>query len=292
MGDEKRSEFRKGPLLAVLLLGLLCLFIRRVYVSRTIGRAEQKIAQIAVPQNLNSPPRASERLPVSAHLDAKDIDASKAKRLIATGLWAYVNAKSSKLVMTSLSANSGVYASFTLVHHKSPTRGDLFRCETINFDAASMTPIPGLGRVEITNEIGNWEMREGAGGDGVAFLLKNNDVPTDTVGLRNEFKTTAQTIDSSQNNLGYTATNAVLGGKPVVNITETTNGPDGATRAIYTIDATNGGLLSMVTPVDGLRRDFDLAPNIDESDFNIPDSNVVVPVIDAAAAQAYLSEHK
>jgi hypothetical protein len=170
------------------------------------------------------------------------------------------------------------------------TRGDLYRCDTINFDSATMKPISGLNRVEISNELGNWEMGDGQGKEGIAFLLKNNEMPTETIGLNNGLKIDAQTIDSPDDNDSFSVANGTVGEEPVLYVTRTIalNGaPAGTSIAeVYTIDAATGNLLAMGSPSgNGIVQHFELNPTIDEADFSILDSQVVVPVSSVSAAQ-------
>ena len=276
MDDKNRRSLRIGLAIAVLILGLLYLLRRKSPPVR--GPESKSIAANTIQPDLQSAPRIKGAGSTTRKLDAKDIDAAKAKKLIASALWRIVNAKSYRMVMTSV-WNAGS-ASFTLIHAKSPTRGDLFRMDTVNYDT-TMKPVPGLSRIEITNERGNWEMDDEAGSEGVAFLLKDSQDPVDTVALHKRFEADAQEMENDVNDCDCKATNASMNNRPVINITY--GGPT------YTIDAVNGDLLSVLS---GFRKDFELNPILEESDFNIPESQIIVPVSDKMAAQRYLSEHK
>jgi hypothetical protein len=298
--SNKNRRFLRYSLACVILLLLLVYFFRSaLHGSRR--ELNQGTAIPAVESNRQLVSRTGEDSSAPVKLDAKDIDAAKAKKIIANALWAIVNAKSYRMVMTSYYSSSdppkGLYASFTLVHDKSVTRGDLFRCDTIYLDEATMKPLPGLSRVQISNELGNWEMGDGAGREGVAFLLKNNEDPSETIGMNNGFRTNAQTIDSPDDNDSFSVANGTVGGKPVLLVTRTIalTGPQTGTTVdeLYTIDAANGTLLSMGSPLgNGIVQRFELNPAIDDSDFNIPDSQVVAPVSSVPDAQKYLMEHK
>jgi hypothetical protein len=252
-------------------------------------RVEDEIVAASVaPIELQSMPQGNGAVSSTGRLDAKNIDAAKAKKLIASALRAIVNAESYRMTMTSLSSN-GLSASFTLIHVKSPTRGDLFRMDIVNYDA-TMKPVPGLSRTEITNERGNWHMSDGGGEDGIAFLLKDNQEPGDTVGFHKAFEADAEHIESADNHYDYTATIGRMDDRSIVNITEKTTST-GETVGVYRIDAVSGDLLSAFTPVANFQKNFELTPKLDESAFDIPESQLVVPVSDMRAAERYLNEH-
>jgi hypothetical protein len=228
-------------------------------------------------------------------MEAKDFDTAKAKKLVANALRGVVNAKTYRMVMTSyLSSNERqTLSSFTVIRENSPTRGTLIRCDTIYFDAATMEPIPGGSRTQITNELGNWELGEGHGKDGIAFLLNNNEDPTETVAMNNSYSTSAQTIESADNMNNFAVADGKLGDKPVLYVTESGPTPRGTFSYVYTVDAVTGDLLSMGFPgTDSMRQNFELNPELDESDFDIPKSEVVASVSDLSTAQTYLFEPK
>jgi hypothetical protein len=283
--NERQLRQRYGVALAILLLVLVCFL--RWKSKRANGTRNAVIAVNTVQPSLPLLLRGVEETPTTGKLEANNVGSTKARKLIATALRAVLHAKSYRIVMTSAYSNGGA-ASFTFVHVKSAVRGDLFRTDTVNFDA-SMKPVPGLSRVEITNERGNWDMGDSAGKEGIAFLLTDNQDPVNTVGLYKAFEKDAQRIDSVENLDDYTATNSIVENRPVVSISRKVSG---AVGSVYTLDATSGNLLSIVDPGANFRQDFELDPAIDVSEFNIPDSLVVAPVRNVSAAEQYLLEHK
>ena len=299
---KNRRSLRVGLAFAILAFGILY-FLRRQF-PRVHGTEKNGIADHTVQANLQSLTRAKRGLPTTRRLDANDIDAAKARKLIANARWAIVNAKSYRMVSagsgTSGDGQTTFLTSFTLIHEKSQKRGDLFRCDTIIFSAPTSTfspetmkPMPRSSRIQITNEDGNWEMGDQPGRDGIAFLLKDNQDPIETVAMNRSFALDAQGVESVDDQSSFTAANGNVDGTPVVNITRTEPPPHGPTT-IYTIDAVSGNLLSTLWPGPngGVRQNFDLSPTIDESDFEIPRSLVKVEVSDKMAAQNYLSVHK
>jgi hypothetical protein len=237
-------------------------------------------------------------------LDAKNIDAAKARKIIARALLAIANSKSYKMVMTSYYfSGDGLtkfLASFTLVREKSPTRGDLLRCDTLNFSAPTagfssetMKVVPHMSRTQIANEAGNWDMGDGMGKEGVAFHVMGGDAPSETVGMNQSYKVDAEGIESAADHSTFDVANGSDGEEPVLNITRTQTYNGTAFSIIYVIDAVSGNLLSTRSSAgDGIRQDFDLSAKIDESSFDVPDSLVVAKVENVDAAREYLDEHK
>jgi hypothetical protein len=242
--------------------------------------------------------------PSVERLDARKVNAAMARKLIARSLRGIANAKSYKMVMTT-SSHSGnglieFYASFTLVHERSQTRGDLFRMDTLNFsgptatfNAETMKIIPGTSRTEITNENGNWDMGDGPGKEGVAFLITSNEVPVDTVGMHQSLGKEADEIESADDQSTFEVSNGSDGGNQVLSVTRTRTINGARVSSVYELDPVTGNLVSTLSsPTGGIRRDFDQSAAIDESAFNIPKSLVVAPVSDARGAGEYLYEQK
>ncbi len=208
------------------------------------------------------------------------------------------------MVMTSygVSGNGLIkfYSSFTVLHERSPAKGDLFRMDILNFsgpaanfNAETMKMEPGTRRTEITNEAGNWDFGDGPGKEGVAFLLTGKEAPIDTIGMYQSYKGAAEAVESAGDQSTFTVANASQDGRPVLNITRTLPSNGTTLTTVYEIDAATGNLLATQSPPDGgIRQEFDLSAAIDESEFEVPSSLVVAPVKDLDAARMYLYGQK
>jgi hypothetical protein len=233
---------RYGLACAFLLLGLLWFFNSQLYQRHgSVSDRQQKVARIAEPINVGSAQRGSTGNSATVKMEAKDFDTAKTKKLVANALRGIANARTYRMVMTSYLSSSErqTLSSFTVIHENSPTRGNLIRCDTISFDAATMQPIQGGSRIQITNELGNWEMGEGHGRDGIAFQLNNNEDPTETVAMNNSYQTSAQSIESADNMNDYAVADGEIADKPVLYVTESNQTSRGSFSYVYTIDAIN-----------------------------------------------------
>jgi hypothetical protein len=157
-----------------------------------------------------------------------------------------------------------------------------------------MSPLAGANRTEITNEEGNWDMGDEPGKEGVVFLLNDGKAPLNTIQMNHSYLLDAQEMESTDDHSTYDVANGESNGTPVLQITRTDMHSTGySTTLVYTIDSATGALLSTQSPGSNpIRQVFDLAPDIDDSAFDVPKSLVAVPVLDAQAAQRYLYDHK
>jgi len=237
--------------------------------------------------------------PSAQKLDATRIDGEEAKRLLVLALSHLFNARSYKSVMTttSLSGNGTIkfYSSVTLQHLKSPTRGDLFRCDILNFSGPAdnfspetMKLEPATTRTEITNDEGNWDFGDEIGKEGKAFHLTGSEVPLETVDMHRSFQQAAQQLENDPDPGSFTVTNENDRGTAVVAIAYAAGTPN-PYNSTYLIDPDTGDLRTIVG--GGIRRDFDLSAPIDEAEFTVPPSLTVTPVEDQDALRRYQRDH-
>jgi hypothetical protein len=295
---------RYVPIGLFILLAFVCILFWR-FQEEWFGKHDnQTTSKPADHAMVRSTPRTAGPIPRNGKLDARDIDAPKARKLIARALLAIANAKSYRMVMTSYYfSGDGLtkfLASFTLVHEKSSTRGDLLRCDTLNFSAPTsdfsaktMKLVPYMSRTQIANETGNWDMGDGIGKEGVAFHVTGGEAPSETFGMNGSFKLDAEGIESASDDSTFDVTNGTVGEKPVLNIARTQTYKGTKFGFVYVIDSISGNLLSTRSSAGGgIEEDFDLSPKIEESSFDVPDSLVVANVENVDGAREYLEEHK
>src|ERR1700691_32236 len=103
MDAKKRRLLITGFVCAVILLVILFFWIRS---HRDHRPQESDNVQVAGKIAPGLEPVIRSKGATTGIMDAKEIDATKARKIIAHALWTIVNAKSYKMVMTSLSTSS------------------------------------------------------------------------------------------------------------------------------------------------------------------------------------------
>jgi hypothetical protein len=183
------------------------------------------------------------------------------------------NARSYKVVtVTDIGGVTPQYSVMTTLFLNSPARGKLFRCDVAFYNEKSRALIDSW--TDITNEAGNWVLKNLPGTQNIAFLEIDNSSPIATVQTRNSYIYEAQQQDSHGQT--FSQAQGLFQGQPATIITSPA-GPPSASAVRYIISNDTGALLAMQMDVSGIDSRFTLNPQISDTNFDIPETRRVVP---------------
>jgi len=209
----------------------------------------------------------------------------EARRKIRDAYAQLVRVSAYRRVLTCFNAGSRSVR-FTLVHVRSKSGKDFFRCDT-EFQSAQHPEEAISDRTEITNAAGNWELRNTPGSDEVAMLVSNSEPPNDTVAAHAAFCAEADGTSSHNHHL-FAESSFADKGQSFIRIIES----DGGWSAQYVLDAA-GNLRSQSTTSDGnlvTTESYEIDPLVNLSIFEIPQEKISVETSNPNQASSFLWE--
>jgi hypothetical protein len=184
----------------------------------------------------------------------------------------------------------GKYVQSVLVHFRSDAGKDYFRSETAPFDPVTQERSPVRQLIEISNESGDWEIRDASGIDDIAFLRTDHARPPSSTAIQREFleweRKASSTASTFVERRGYLDEKAVA-------IISVADGPEAESKTVYTVEAATGDLLAVSYENNGVHvsERFTINPEIDASAFVIPESKIIAPTEDVDQLSDFLVAH-